>query len=257
VEQANKFQQYDLTRDVNGDSVNTNARNQDIPFYVCPSDGSQAVANGNSGRCNYMASIGNWPNPNNADANAISATAAVAGGMFFTEFTTNQWGVLLNRPRSVKMKMIQDGTSNTAMWGEIKRGFGSGSQNGTTTPYDPALVAWDANNATIAASSTPTGGCAMDPATVTSGTVYRYAGNEYYRSFVITCFYTHTKVPNSPVMDCTDTTSGHIGSRSYHSGGVNNCFADGSVHFIADGIDLTTWQAIGTRAAGEVFQYNF
>ena len=34
--------------------------------------------------------------------------------------------------------------------------------------------------------------------------------------------------------------------------GVNACFADGSVHFISDSINLATWQALGTRAAGDL-----
>ncbi|HEY7423568.1 MAG TPA: H-X9-DG-CTERM domain-containing protein, partial [Gemmataceae bacterium] len=38
---------------------------------------------------------------------------------------------------------------------------------------------------------------------------------------------------------------------SWHSGGVNVVMADGSVHFVADAIDPTTWTALGTRAGGE------
>jgi prepilin-type processing-associated H-X9-DG protein len=43
-----------------------------------------------------------------------------------------------------------------------------------------------------------------------------------------------------------------VGARSRHTGGVNVALADGSVRFVADGIDLTTWRAMGTRANGEV-----
>ena len=39
---------------------------------------------------------------------------------------------------------------------------------------------------------------------------------------------------------------------SYHPGGVNVLFGDGSVHFIKDTVNLTTWFALGTRAGGEV-----
>jgi prepilin-type N-terminal cleavage/methylation domain-containing protein/prepilin-type processing-associated H-X9-DG protein len=44
----------------------------------------------------------------------------------------------------------------------------------------------------------------------------------------------------------------YVGARSRHTGGVNVALADGSVRFVADGIDLTTWRAMGTRANGEV-----
>jgi len=41
-------------------------------------------------------------------------------------------------------------------------------------------------------------------------------------------------------------------ARSLHSGGVNAALADGSVRFVSNNIDLTTWRAMGTRANGEV-----
>ena len=47
----------------------------------------------------------------------------------------------------------------------------------------------------------------------------------------------------------------NFGSR--HAGGANFCFSDGSVHFIADSISMVTFQALGTRAGGEVVPGNF
>jgi prepilin-type processing-associated H-X9-DG protein len=41
-------------------------------------------------------------------------------------------------------------------------------------------------------------------------------------------------------------------ARSYHSGGVNVLFGDGSGHFISNGVDVDTWRALGTIAGGEV-----
>ena len=48
--------------------------------------------------------------------------------------------------------------------------------------------------------------------------------------------------------DLTDNTAA---SRSAHPGGVHVGFCDGSVHFVLQGIDLVTWQALGTIAGGE------
>ncbi len=39
---------------------------------------------------------------------------------------------------------------------------------------------------------------------------------------------------------------------SYHPGGVNVLFLDGSVHFIKETIDRAPWRALGTRCGGEV-----
>jgi prepilin-type N-terminal cleavage/methylation domain-containing protein/prepilin-type processing-associated H-X9-DG protein len=43
-----------------------------------------------------------------------------------------------------------------------------------------------------------------------------------------------------------------ITSRSYHPGGVNSLFGDGSVRFIKGSINGTTWRGLGTVAGGEV-----
>jgi prepilin-type N-terminal cleavage/methylation domain-containing protein/prepilin-type processing-associated H-X9-DG protein len=246
VEQANKYNQFDFKRDVNQDKANDAARTQDVPFYLCPSDPSTiqfATTNGFYGRSNYMASLGKNPNPTNRNADT--------GGIFFVEFTNPQWHTLLNHPRTVTISGVSDGTSNTAMWSEIKRGVYAGSQS---MMYGPPLVPWDIASVSDASALVPAGTCAADPASVTTGTIFRYAGLEYCRSFAWTSFYAHTKLPNARTLDCSDLNSFHGAARSYHPGGVNVCFCDGSVHFISDTIDLTTWQSLGSRGGGEVFQ---
>jgi len=50
----------------------------------------------------------------------------------------------------------------------------------------------------------------------------------------------------------TAKTYAAITARSYHPGLVNTAMMDGSVTAIADGIDLTVWRALSTRAGGEV-----
>jgi prepilin-type processing-associated H-X9-DG protein len=43
-----------------------------------------------------------------------------------------------------------------------------------------------------------------------------------------------------------------VSATSLHPGGVNVGFADGSVHFIKNTINLQAWWGLGTRANGEV-----
>jgi prepilin-type N-terminal cleavage/methylation domain-containing protein/prepilin-type processing-associated H-X9-DG protein len=43
-----------------------------------------------------------------------------------------------------------------------------------------------------------------------------------------------------------------VTARSYHPGGVNSLFCDGSVRFIKNSINWMTWRALGTIASGEV-----
>jgi prepilin-type processing-associated H-X9-DG protein len=83
--------------------------------------------------------------------------------------------------------------------------------------------------------------------------IIRYRGMEYYRYIPESGLYTHTVPPNYMGYDCANTgiTMAHIAARSYHSGGVNICLADGSVRFVSNNIDFAVWQAIGTRSGSE------
>lgn len=44
----------------------------------------------------------------------------------------------------------------------------------------------------------------------------------------------------------------NFGFKSAHTGGLNFAYADGSVRFISDSIDLTTYRALGSKDGGEV-----
>ncbi|MFO0876414.1 MAG: DUF1559 domain-containing protein [Gemmataceae bacterium] len=56
----------------------------------------------------------------------------------------------------------------------------------------------------------------------------------------------NTVLPPTSVMDRLQTF------RSDHTGGANFALTDGSVRFVANGIEAATYQALGTRAGGEV-----
>jgi prepilin-type processing-associated H-X9-DG protein len=89
--------------------------------------------------------------------------------------------------------------------------------------------------------------------------VIGYRGEEYYRGLPPLSLYTHTVPPNYTGWDCGNGylfTAAHMAARSYHTGGVNVAFVDGSVHFIADSINLTAWRAMGTRSGGDLLPGN-
>ena len=50
----------------------------------------------------------------------------------------------------------------------------------------------------------------------------------------------------------SEATYGVIPARSHHPGGVGALFLDGSVRTVSAAIDPTAWQALGSRAGGEV-----
>jgi prepilin-type N-terminal cleavage/methylation domain-containing protein/prepilin-type processing-associated H-X9-DG protein len=65
-------------------------------------------------------------------------------------------------------------------------------------------------------------------------------------------FTSATTVANGTLQFAAVGPYGSASASSMHSGGVNVCFADGSVHFIKSSIGLQTWWALGTRSSGEV-----
>jgi len=236
VEQANKYRQFDLTKPTT-DAVNLPAIQQDAPIFLCPSDPSsgqfQVTAGGvttNAGRTNYQANLGANAWVRNADSKT--------GGVFIIgpNAATNTF---------IRITQITDGTSNTAMYSEIKRGNNNGLDE--LSVLAPAFATWDA---AATADLTPIPECN----TATSG--FHYTGLQYYRGQVTwTVFYTHTVPPNYSGRDCvrgTGLNKGHQAARSYHTGGVNVLRADGSVSFISDTIDPNTWRGFGTRSGGEV-----
>jgi prepilin-type processing-associated H-X9-DG protein len=82
------------------------------------------------------------------------------------------------------------------------------------------------------------------------GTLVRYVGNQYYRAFISTAYYNHLYPPNANVTECTDLNGAILTARSYHSGGVNVGFTDGSVRFVADSVNPILWAYLGSRADG-------
>ena len=90
-------------------------------------------------------------------------------------------------------------------------------------------------------------------------TIWVY-GNSVYDGFT-TALPPNTKALVAPGVDVDVNTEDEnnggptyaaITSRSYHPGGVDALFGDGSVHFIKNSINWTTWRALGTIAGGEV-----
>jgi prepilin-type N-terminal cleavage/methylation domain-containing protein/prepilin-type processing-associated H-X9-DG protein len=262
IEQGNKLSQWNLDYNVNSDApLNTNiptltganavARVGDIPMYLCPSDPS-TMTQTNAGRSNYMVSTG---------ANADYRGGLPGDGIF--AMPNPPTGQVLKGPTHGS---IADGTSNTAMFAEIKRG---NFNNGQTGMYDhtTSMVVTTAYTGTQLTDGRNQPECSTTGPTV-APTYFRYVGLQYYRGTVNQLFsYSHTLPPNwnrqastvaAQRYACGNNSfaQAHTPASSYHTGGANVCYADGSVRLIADGIDFVAWQALGSRSGGEVVNTN-
>jgi prepilin-type N-terminal cleavage/methylation domain-containing protein/prepilin-type processing-associated H-X9-DG protein len=234
-------------KNLNGDSSAgaVAAKHQDVPIYLCPSEQS-AIRQGTNGRSNYFANTG-------AQADATNPPANLAGP-FSVRYTPPYPSPVpaTNPPyqesERVKLTDIADGTSNTALFSEVK-------QTVDDVPAD------DPGNALIMQSATgmwdPLAPTAPEcTSQVSGGSKFRYIGLQYWRGGVSwTSLYNHTMTPNSPIRGACVTgnlLNYHLAARSYHTGGVNVALGDGSVRFVTDSIPLATWRALGTIAGGEV-----
>jgi prepilin-type N-terminal cleavage/methylation domain-containing protein/prepilin-type processing-associated H-X9-DG protein len=278
VEQANLYNLFDFTTDINSSLSNNGARLQQVPFYLCPSDSSSSyqpnpglVPTGQPtgqpvGKNNYVGNLGTTADQRSTESNRV--------GIFNFQTTTIPGPTATSTFQQVTTKLritaITDGTSNTTMWSETKLSQADAALGGS--PYDPTTVyLLPASDAGYSIYTPQTGPLfnVTNTAALIQGMTFRcnawqygptsrisYRGLEYYRGLpAVSANYTHTVPPNYFGYDCGDLTTfntAHIAARSYHTGGVNVCFADGSVHFIQDTINFPTWQAMGTRTGGEV-----
>jgi prepilin-type N-terminal cleavage/methylation domain-containing protein/prepilin-type processing-associated H-X9-DG protein len=173
----------------------------------------------------------------------------------------------------VTMASITDGTSNTGLISERLIGIGTTLAN----------IASAGNNVLRCSIHSPVGApmgsglagalqmqqsCAGAPGTTVlrfcSGNGQMWAGT--FPNWLVINSYNHFGTPNQ--IPCTNTADPSDGNKpwagyyvtalgsappsSYHPGGTNVAFADGSVHFIKNSVAPNSWWALGSRNGGEV-----
>jgi prepilin-type N-terminal cleavage/methylation domain-containing protein/prepilin-type processing-associated H-X9-DG protein len=201
-----------------------------LPEFLCPSD-KQTRIRDKFGSTNYAACSG----------------TGIGGG---TPFDTD--GLFyVNSQTSVAD--IVDGTSKTIAFsegilGDVIVGIRLRSQVNPQTAYAFAQAVPLEEDSCNAVS---TSWNYQDPAG------FAWVSGEYRCAL-----YNHYRTPNSLEFDCMAAlvtapitekyaAFGWRAARSNHPGGVNALLADGSVHFIRDGVNGTIWKDIATRAGGE------
>ena len=167
-----------------------------LPIYVCPSDnknGFYRVGSTDFARSNYVMNFG---------SQHIEAVGADAG-----PFRLDQ--------SSSYASMSIDGTTNTALYSEVKAG---------DLNTEPA-GAWgygEAGSCAYTHLTLPNGGSGGTPIVQPAGS----GGN---------------------------WSTAHASASSFHPGGVNVAFAGTAVSFMNDNIDQSRWSAYGTANGGEAY----
>jgi prepilin-type N-terminal cleavage/methylation domain-containing protein/prepilin-type processing-associated H-X9-DG protein len=237
---------------------NTTVRNSTVTTFICPSETSSPLFSGTD----YAASYGSqyeWGRTGGLQTGPFAYGMAASIGSF------------------------TDGTSNTVLVLEVVRGDLSPNiyrgdaydASSSTWPDPPGDLAVLPNNrpevynllntcAALKATDARSPGAPYDNGSLTISTTSLQfgAGHVYWALGRVAMGATANTVltPNSQYPDCGiwktnnqgPAGNGFWGSRSFHPGGVNTLFGDGSVKFVKDTINDLTWWALGTKGGGEV-----
>lgn len=146
----------------------------------------------------------------------------------------------------IGLRDITDGSSQTVAMSE--RLNGPGVQSSSTIEADTQrlmleIPGGDDTKPTICTSSS-------------AGDTYRERGAKWILGNYGNTIYNHYYLPNEPTWDCMNLQQQKalVAARSLHLGGVTVLLCDGSVRFVSDSIDLSTWQSLATRQSGEAIR---
>jgi prepilin-type N-terminal cleavage/methylation domain-containing protein/prepilin-type processing-associated H-X9-DG protein len=216
-----------------------------VKLLNCPSDinsGSYSLDSLTYYPSNYAVNFGNWfvYNPN---------TQQVGDGAFGVNQT-------------MRTADFTDGLSNTFGMAEVKA-------------HQPLLYDGDLPNAPNTPPPSTAAQCVASYSG--SGTFDPQLGHtQWVNGMLVQTGMTTTFTPNTQMLYATGSTSvdidfissrlgdsatllsyAAVNARSYHPGGVNVLFMDGSVHFAPNSVNLSLWTALGSRAGGEVVEPEF
>ncbi len=214
-------------------------RQQVIPGLICPSDSHDGWVNGvdravtnyagsmgaqlmqsNTG-CNLSTVVGTNPLDTNGDGESWLGTGNnVRGdsgdynnisGVFGRGGDANRW------PWAARLRDITDGTSNVIAIGELRPFCGDHARNG----WMHSNANWFATTAPINFNTCP-GQKGLSP-----------------------------DDGSNPPCNRLASWNTSMGFKSLHPGGAQFVFADGSVHFLSQTVDYTTYQRLGDRRDGQ------
>jgi prepilin-type N-terminal cleavage/methylation domain-containing protein/prepilin-type processing-associated H-X9-DG protein len=230
-----------------------------IQGFLCPSDPYSGKG---------LPNIGNVNNSNDNNYVGSQGTTTMTPQVNSATGSTGIFFYYVSYP----IAYITDGTSNTVLFSEAlvgnpgKNGLGYDTYRGEAVMNVGQVIInanfYDANQnqaaiftALAACNAAFAGPAANGQNNVWRGIYFEVGANG------MTWFNTIVP-PNSkqyPWGDCRDQGGGwpdestFANASSNHPGGVNVLMCDGSVRFVKDSVNMTTWWAIGTKDGNEVF----
>jgi prepilin-type processing-associated H-X9-DG protein/prepilin-type N-terminal cleavage/methylation domain-containing protein len=211
-------------------------QNETIPVYLCPADAGSSPpfagyqnAPGPMARGNYAANAGpGW------------WQLSLKGGSYSESY--GMTGPVMGINFGIIPQSIPDGASNTVMFNEVRAGVSADDSRGVWSLGFPGSSVTAAN--AIGDCTTPND------------------RNEGSDDLLGCPTYWYAGIGNRDCMGCS-TGYANLGwpswqaqARSQHNGGVNACFADGSVRFISDYVAQGVWFYMLSTSDGISYSFN-
>ena len=220
-----------------------NAARTVVSIFLCPSDC------GNT----HFSSVMNFSEDDylSAGANYVSCGGSGTGTNYDLRYPSD--GMFWSNS-AVQFRDLTDGTTCTIMMSESLRGSDSDSFGPEPGEADRQMANMCSQFTLNSDGPGLQGVSNPDLGSIVSGATYWRGirgGAWIWGREPITTFSAYMP-PNTPVPDMHAKGTGFFAARSYHPGGVNVLFADGSVRFVNDTIPPGLWRALSTRGGGEI-----
>jgi prepilin-type processing-associated H-X9-DG protein len=230
--------------------------------YLCPSDPAGKDTSPVGGRLNYRVCMGDW-----TEQFRDGSTGEMAN---YKKFSDNPRSAIVACQFWRGLEFVTDGTSNTLVFSErcifsesngTLVGVGIGQQNGTVihvTTEDPSatpgrdyMKCYDSTTRSGSNYTVPVYGLTATPSGGTSG----LSGLRWWDGIVTYTTFNAILPPNAPSCsrDDGENRAALLAPSSYHAGGVQGAFYDGSVRFISETINFGNLSAIVVRSGASPY----
>jgi prepilin-type N-terminal cleavage/methylation domain-containing protein/prepilin-type processing-associated H-X9-DG protein len=244
-------------------AINQTAADSQIKYLLCPSDpnagnGGQTntdaggLSEGDRDTSNYFACFGTSTNQTCVGCNVNT----------FQDMTGQRTNGMFGMQQNYGINACTDGTSNTIAYSESGLSPATGGGGTRLIGMNNIGMATALVTAMDARTDLPDLQAALtacDAAWRAGRNIDRQRGRDWAHGCVGQTLFNTIVTPNSkdhPWSVCSNVGSTALGvfsnASSFHPGGVNTLFTDGSVKYMKDTISLQVWWGLGTRNGGEV-----